>query len=84
MSIFNTYDELMLHHDVYSISFLEVLTWIKECIECLWKAWRTTYVNWGPNPSPPHVLPQGHHAIFRPRKERDKIQHVLESLIQTA
>jgi hypothetical protein len=35
-----------------------------------------------------HVLPtfppQGHHVTFRRRKERDKIQHVLESPIRTA
>jgi hypothetical protein len=47
MSICNTFDELMLHHDVCSISFSKVLTWIKESIECLWKAWRTKYVDWG-------------------------------------
>jgi hypothetical protein len=34
MSICNTFDELMMHHDVCSISFLEVLTWIKKNIEC--------------------------------------------------
>jgi hypothetical protein len=56
----------------------------QESIECLWKAWRTKYVEWGPNTSPPHVSPQGHHVTFHPRKKRDKIQHVLESLIQTA
>jgi hypothetical protein len=83
MSICNTFDELMLHHDVCSISFLEVLTWIKESIECLWKAWRTKYVDWVPNPAPSHVSPQGHPVTFSPRKERDKFQHVLQSLIWT-
>jgi serine acetyltransferase len=48
------------------------------------KAWRTKYVDWGPNPTPPHISPQGHHITFRPRKERDKFQHVLESLIRIA
>jgi hypothetical protein len=84
MSIYNIFDELMLHRDVCLISYSEVLTWIKESIECLWKAWRTKYVDWGPNPTPPHVSPQGRHATFRPRKERDKFQYVLESLIRTA
>jgi hypothetical protein len=84
MSIYNTFDELMLHHDVCSISFLEVLTWIKESIECQWKAWRTKYVDWGPSPTPPHILPQGHQVTLSPRKERDKIQHILESLIRIA
>jgi hypothetical protein len=39
-----------------------------------------TKYDWGPNPSPPHVFPQGHHVTSRPRKERDKIQHVLEKV----
>jgi hypothetical protein len=72
MSICDTFDELMLQHDVCSISFSKVLTWIKESIECLWKAWRNKHIDWGPNPNP------------NPRKERDKIQHILESLIRTA
>jgi hypothetical protein len=84
MSICNTFDELMLHHGICSILFSEVLTWNKESIECLWKAWRTKYVDWGSNPTPPHISPQDHHVTFRPRKKRDKIQHVLESLIRTA
>jgi hypothetical protein len=42
MSTSDTFDELMMHHVVCSISFSEVHTWIKESIECLWKAWRTT------------------------------------------
>jgi hypothetical protein len=84
MSICNTFDELMLHHDVCSISFSEVLTWIKESIECLWNTWRTKYVDWGPNPTPPHIFPQSHHVTFCPRKERHKFQYVLESLIRTA
>jgi hypothetical protein len=35
MRICNTSDELKLHHDVCSISFSEVLTWIKESTKCL-------------------------------------------------
>jgi hypothetical protein len=31
--IFNTCDEWMLHHDMCSISFTEVLTWIKERVD---------------------------------------------------
>jgi hypothetical protein len=73
-----------VHHDVCAISFSGVLTWIKESIECLWKAWRTKYVDWGSNSSPPHIFPQGHHVTFHPRKEGDKIQHIMESLIRAA
>jgi hypothetical protein len=84
MSICNTFDELMLHHDVCLISLLHVLTWMKESIGCLWKIWRTKYVDWGRNPTPPHVSPQGYHVTFHPRKERDKFQYILKSLIWTA
>jgi hypothetical protein len=31
--IFNTCDECTLHHDMCSISFTEVLTWIKEAVD---------------------------------------------------
>jgi hypothetical protein len=31
--IFNTCDEWMLHHDMCSMSFTEVLTWIKERVD---------------------------------------------------
>jgi hypothetical protein len=31
--IFNTSDEWMLHHDMCSLSFTEVFTWIKECMD---------------------------------------------------
>jgi hypothetical protein len=33
ISIFNTCDELMLHHDMCSMSFTKVLTWIKEGVD---------------------------------------------------
>jgi hypothetical protein len=35
--IFNTCDEWMLHHDMCSMSFIEVLTWIKEDVDHAWK-----------------------------------------------
>jgi hypothetical protein len=73
----------MLNHDVCSISFSEVLTWIKESVECLWRAWRTNYVDWGRNSTPPHISPQGYHDTFRPMIEGDKFQYILESLIRT-
>jgi hypothetical protein len=31
--IFNTCDEWALHHDMCSMSFIEVLTWIKEGVD---------------------------------------------------
>ena len=40
MIVFDTFDELMLHHDVCSLSFSEILTWIKGRFDCIWKAWK--------------------------------------------
>jgi hypothetical protein len=45
--IIDAFDELMLHHDVCSFSFSELLTW---------KAWKVNEVDWGLNPSIPNVL----------------------------
>jgi hypothetical protein len=39
ISIFNTCDEWTLHHDMCSMSFTEVLTWIKEGMDHAWKGW---------------------------------------------
>jgi hypothetical protein len=54
--IIDAFDELMLHHDVCSFSFSELLTWIKGRFDCIWKAWKVNEVDWGPNPSIPNVL----------------------------
>jgi hypothetical protein len=35
--IFNTCHEYTLHHDMCSMSFIEVLTWIKEGVHHAWK-----------------------------------------------
>jgi hypothetical protein len=53
--IFDAFDELMLHHDMCSFSFSELLTWIKGMFDCIWKAWKVNEVDWGPNPSIPNV-----------------------------
>jgi hypothetical protein len=58
MIIFAKFDELMPHHDVGSLSFLEIHTWIKNSIKHTWKAKRTKEVDWGSRPSVPHVLHQ--------------------------
>ena len=58
MIVFDTFDELMLHHDVCSLSFLEIHTWIKKSVKDTWKAWRTKEVDWGPSTSIPNVLHQ--------------------------
>jgi hypothetical protein len=51
--IFNTCDEWTLHHDMCSMSFTEVLTWIKEGVDHAWKGWIMKHLDWGPNPSAP-------------------------------
>jgi hypothetical protein len=53
--IFNTYDEWMLHHDMCSMSFMEVLTWIKEGVDLAWKEWIMKHLNWRPNPRAPYA-----------------------------
>jgi hypothetical protein len=50
--IFNTCDEWMLHHDMCSMSFTEVLTWIKEGVD---HGWIMKYLDWGPNTSAPYA-----------------------------
>jgi hypothetical protein len=52
--IFNTC-EWMMHHDMRSMSFTEVLTWIKEGVNHAWKGWITKYLDWGPNPCAPYA-----------------------------
>jgi hypothetical protein len=54
--IIGAFDELMLHHDVCSFSFSELLTWIKGRFDCIWKAWKVNEVDWGPNLSIPNIL----------------------------
>jgi hypothetical protein len=54
--IIDAFDELMLHHDVCSFLFSELLTWMKGRFDCIWKAWKVNVVDWGPNPSIPNVL----------------------------
>jgi hypothetical protein len=37
MIVFVEFDELMLRHDVFSLLFSEIHTWIKKSIKCTWK-----------------------------------------------
>jgi hypothetical protein len=48
--IFNTCDEWTLHHDTCSMSFTEILTWIKEGVDHAWKGWIMKHLDSGPNP----------------------------------
>jgi hypothetical protein len=53
--IFNICDECTLHHDMCSMSFTEVLTWIKEGVDHAWKGWIMKHLDWGSNPSAPYA-----------------------------
>jgi hypothetical protein len=53
--IFNTCDEWMLHHDMCSMSFIEVLTWMKELVEHSWKGQILKHLVWGPNTCAPYA-----------------------------
>lgn len=79
MNVYDTFDELMLHHDLCLMLFSEIYTRTEKSVKHTWKAWKTKKVDWEPNPSFPNI----HHCSitsllsFDPRKERDKTQHVL-------
>jgi hypothetical protein len=53
--IFNTCDEWTLRHDMCSMSFIEVLTWIKEGVDHACKGWIMKHLDWGPNPNAPYA-----------------------------
>jgi hypothetical protein len=53
--IFNTCNEWTLQHNMCSMSFIKVLTWIKEGVDHAWKGWIMKHLDWGPNPSAPYA-----------------------------
>ena len=69
MFALETFDELLLHHDMRSMSFSEILTWIKWSARQRWKAWRTKEVDWGPIPCIPHVLHQATTSLLAQGKK---------------
>jgi hypothetical protein len=66
ISIFNTCDELMLHHDMCSMSFTEVVTWIKEGVDHAWKGWIMKHLDWGPNTSAPYASTRSDEVMATP------------------
>ena len=44
--IFDRFNELMLHIEVCTFPFLELITWIKERFDCIWKAWKVNEFDW--------------------------------------
>jgi hypothetical protein len=67
----------VLHLEVGTFSYLELLTWVKRGLDCIWTAWRVNEVDWGPSLSTPNVL---HQATTSPLAQEKKceVQHVLE------
>src|SRR6185436_16213677 len=78
MIVFDRFDELMLRHDVCSLSFSEIHTWIKKSARHTWKAWRNKEVDWGPSPSVPHILHQATTSLWAQRW-KEIVQHVLKA-----
>ena len=79
MIIVATFDELMLRHDVCSLSFSEIHTWIKKSARHNMegmedqRSWLGTKSKCSSGPPP------GHHVTLGPKIERDQVQHVLEA-----
>jgi hypothetical protein len=70
--IFNTCDEWMLHHDMCSMSFTEVLTWIKEGMDHPWKGWNMKHLDSGPIQVLP-TLPPDQHVTCGIRKQGGQV-----------
>jgi hypothetical protein len=66
ISIFNTCDEWMLHHDMCSMSFTEVLAWIKEGVDHACKGWIMKHLDWGPNTSASYTFTRSDEIMATP------------------
>jgi hypothetical protein len=66
ISIFNTCDEWMLHLDMCSMPFTEVLTWIKEGVDHAWKGWIMKHLDWGPNTCAPYASTRSDEIMATP------------------
>jgi hypothetical protein len=66
ISIFNTCDKWTLHHDICSMSFTEVLTWIKKGMDHAWKGWIMKHLDWGPNASAPYASTRSDEIMVTP------------------
>jgi hypothetical protein len=68
--IFNTCDEWILHHDIYSMSFIKVLTWIKEGVYHAWKGWIMKHLHWGSNTSAPYAPTRSSRYLWYKKTKR--------------
>jgi hypothetical protein len=71
--IFNTCDEWTLHHDICSMSFIKVLTWIKKVVDHAWKGWIMKHLNWRPNPSAPYTSIRSPHYLWYKETRRPSL-----------
>jgi hypothetical protein len=62
----------MLHYDFVAFLFLELLDWIKPCVEITRKTKRTKEIDWGPSPSLSNVLHQATTSLLVQGKEESK------------
>jgi hypothetical protein len=69
---FDTFEQLMLHYDFCTLSFSELLDWIKPCVKITWKTWRTKEIDWGPSPSIPNVFHQAITSLLVQGKKESK------------
>jgi hypothetical protein len=67
--LFNRFYGIMMHLEVRTFSFLELFTWMKRGLDCIWKAWRVNEVDWGPSPSIPNVLHQATMSLLAQEKK---------------
>lgn len=66
MSIFATFNGLMMGHDVCSISFSEIHRWTKKSVKHINKKWKIKEIDWSKcNPRPP----PRHHVTFGSKME---------------
>jgi hypothetical protein len=49
VTTFDIFEELILCCKVCMFLFVELLTWIKQCVECTRKALKNKEVDWGPS-----------------------------------
>jgi hypothetical protein len=72
--IFNTCDEWMMHHDMCSMSFTEVLRWIKEGVDHAWKGWIMKHLDWGPNTSAPYAPTRSPRCLWYKETKRSSLR----------
>jgi hypothetical protein len=79
----NTFGELMLRHDVCSLSFSKIHIWIKKSNKHTWNAWKIKEVDWGPSPSIPNILCQATTSLLAQEKKKIKF-NTFQGWIRTA